>query len=82
MDEQLHTIFEVLGEIEQDDDVPRNVRARIKEATLALGENNKSLAIRIDKSLQKLDEVSGDPNVPMHARMQIWNVVSILESIQ
>jgi len=82
MDECLESIFEVLQEIERDIDVPKNVRARIKEATQALIEGEKSLALRIDKSLQKLDEVSTDPNVPMHARMQIWNVVSTLESIQ
>ena len=82
MDEKLDEIFGVLEEIENDVDVPRNVRVRIKEATIALSEIDKSLALRIDKSLQKLDEISADPNMPMHARMQIWNVVSILESIQ
>ena len=82
MDEQLSNIFDALEEIERDADVPKNVRATIKDVTSALAEANKSLALRIDKSLQKLDEVSSDPNVPMHARTQIWNIVSILESIQ
>ncbi|MBI2110714.1 UPF0147 family protein [Candidatus Woesearchaeota archaeon] len=82
MDERLNNIFEALEEIELDADVPKNVRATIKDVTSALAEVNKSLALRIDKSLQKLDEASSDPNVPMHARTQIWNIVSILESIQ
>jgi len=37
--------------------------------------------IRIDKSLQGLDEISDDPNLSSYTRMQIWNVVSVLESI-
>ena len=74
-------IIEVLSQIEKDFTVPKNVRLRIKNATIALEDNALSIGVRVDKSLQELDEVSDFPNVPSYTRSQIWNVVSMLESI-
>jgi len=72
---------EILALIEQDNSVPKNVRERIKNSIVALEEKNIDVAIKINRSLQELDEISEDPNVPTYTRTQIWNVVSLLESI-
>jgi len=72
---------EILALIEQDNSVPKNVRERIKNSIVALEEKNIDVAIKINRSLQELDEISDDPNVPTYTRTQIWNVVSLLESI-
>jgi len=74
-------IIEELARIEQDLNVPRNVRLRVKNAMDALQENGKDLKIKANKALQELDEISDDPNIPLYIRPQIWNVVSILEGI-
>jgi len=29
-----------------------------------------------------MDEISNDPNIPMYTRTQVWNIVSILESME
>ena len=71
--------IELLDQIEQDPSVPKNVRAKVKNAITALQEENSGLALKIDKSLQELDDVADDPNVPSFTRTQIWNVVSLLE---
>ena len=78
---KIKNILESLTLIEQDNSVPRNVREKVKNSILCLEEENLEIAIKINKSLQELDEVSDDPNIPTYTRTQIWNVVSLLESI-
>ena len=80
-EDKLKNVVEVLDQIEKDFSVPKNIRLRIKNAAVALEENGKSIDVRIDRSLQELDEVSDDPNIPSYTRTQIWNIVSLLESI-
>ncbi len=80
-EERIKDIIDVLSSIEKDFSVPKNVRVRIKNAYTALETNGKSMAVRVDRSLQELDDISDDPNIPSYTRTQIWNVVSMLESI-
>ena len=71
-------LIETLSAIEQDNTVPRNVRIKIKTSIEIL--QNKDDNLRIEKSLEELGEVVEDPNVPSYARMQIWSIVSQLET--
>ena len=81
MDIQL--IMNSLSLIEEDTSVPKNVRAKIKDAvSLLLDENGKSTALKIDQVMQQLDELNDDPNVPSYTRTQIWSVVSTLSQKQ
>lgn len=79
-------INEVVGAllaIEQDKSVPKNVRLKVKDAMNSLTESNgKSTEVKVDQVIQRLDELSDDPNLPPYTRTQIWNVVSTLESKQ
>jgi len=67
-----------LSMIEEDDTVPRNIRQRIKETRLLLVPDCDDIAI--DKSLEELELVVDDPNVPQYTRAQIMTVVSMLEN--
>ena len=74
-------IMEGLVAIESDTSIPKNVRIKIKNAIIILtDEQEVNIGIKIDRSLQELGDVAEDPNIPQHARMQIWSVVSRLES--
>lgn len=76
-------ILESLSQIEQDSTVPKNVRFKIKAAIDALQQEKEiALDLRINKALQELDDLSDNPNIPVYTRTQIWNVVSLLESIK
>jgi len=75
-------IVEILSQIEKDISVPRNIRDKVRLVCNALCNDGQSLAVRIDKSLQELDDVGNDPNVPIYTKTQVWNIVSQLESIQ
>jgi|TARA_B100001971_G_C18252460_1_gene579364 hypothetical protein len=72
-------VIELLVQLEQEGTLPKNIRSKIKN-TMNLLDENLDVAIKIDKSLQELDEIAEDPNVPSYARTQIWNVMSLLES--
>ncbi|MBI2148162.1 UPF0147 family protein [Candidatus Woesearchaeota archaeon] len=79
--EKFNDIMEGLSVIEKDTTIPKNVRIKVKNAIDILADEQESnVSIKIDRSLQELGDVAEDPNVPQHARMQIWSVVSRLES--
>lgn len=79
----IQPIMESLTMIEQDATVPKNIRAKIKDAmNLLLEENGKSPAVKIDQIMQQLDELNDDPNLSPYTRTQIWNVVSTLSRKQ
>lgn len=69
----------LLIQIEEDLTVPKNIRNKIREAISILNGEEEE-AIRLDRSLQHLDGMTDDPNVPSYTRAQILNIVSILES--
>ncbi len=77
--EKLISVIEVLNQIEKDMTVPRNIRARVISAILALQEDKDQMAVKVDKAIQELSEIDSDPNISQYTRTQIWNVVSVLE---
>ncbi len=76
---------DILKQIINDDTVPKNIRRSAEKAKDVLEkgvESGKdSYAIRAASAISILDEVGNDPNIPLHARTLIWNIVSQLERI-
>ena len=81
-DNRLMQVLEALQVIENDIAVPRNIREGIKNSMQVLKENNIEIAVKINRSLQELEELSDNPNIPVYTRTQLWNIVSLLESVQ
>ncbi len=80
---EIQEVLGVLSQIEQDDTVPKNIRLKVKEASLILQDNNaKVQQVKVDKIIQELDDLGNDSNLPMYTRTQIWGVISSLESMQ
>lgn len=80
--EKLQQVLQVLKMISEDTSVPRNIRRAANESIDAI-ETDKidSAAVKASNAISILDEISQDPNCPLHARTRIWNAVSILETI-
>ncbi len=72
---------EVLMHIKDDDTVPRNIRRSADNVKNILMDNKESPAVRAASSISILDEISNDPNIPLHTRTLIWNIASQLETI-
>jgi uncharacterized protein (UPF0147 family) len=72
---------EVLEHIISDDTVPRNIRRSAESVKSTLLNEEDSEAIRAASAISILDEISNDPNIPLHTRTLIWNVASQLETV-
>jgi len=75
-------IIELIKQVSEDKTVPRNIREKCLESIDILKTEKDTIDIRINTVISYLDEISNDPNIPMYARTQVWNIVSLLESKQ
>ncbi len=78
---ELESVLDALDRIIQDDSVPRNIRRIASEIKENLLHGKDSLAVRAATAISILEEVSSDPNLPMHVRTLIWNLSSQLERL-
>jgi uncharacterized protein (UPF0147 family) len=69
-----------LNELKEDTMTPKGLKEKLNEAVEIL-QNDEEDTIKINKVLGILDDVSSENNIQPYVRTQIWNIVSILESI-
>ena len=81
MSGQIEEVCEILEYIADNNTVPRNIREAAGESSASLKDEEQDQSVKISTVLGKLDEISNDPNIPVHARTLIWEVLSKLESI-
>ena len=79
--QNIEEVCDILEYITNENSVPRNIREAASESTKLLKDDEKDQSVRISTVLGKLDEISNDPNIPVHARTLIWEVLSKLEAI-
>jgi uncharacterized protein (UPF0147 family) len=73
---------QILQHIMEDTSVPRNIRRAAEESRDLLMQDDDEPTIRASTVISILDEISNDPNIPIHARTLIWEVLSELESVR
>lgn len=81
-DAKLKQVAEIMTRIAEDTSVPRNIRRAATEAKEALLKEKDDPVVRAASAILILDEISNDPNMPIHTRTTIWNALSILETIK
>ena len=79
--QNIDEVCDILEYITNENSVPRNIREAANESNKLLKDDEKDQSVRISTVLGKLDEISNDPNIPVHARTLIWEVLSKLEAI-
>jgi len=77
----LKNCVDILAHIVGDDSVPRNIRRAADEAKTRLLDREESDSVRAAYAISILDDISNDPNMPLHTRTLIWNVASQLEKV-
>jgi len=78
------TVIEVetsLTSMMQDYSLPRNVRKAAEEIKKILEDKKMPADLKKAKALEILDNIANDPNVPLHARTAIWNVIGAVEAL-
>ncbi len=71
-------VISALRELEQDNQVPKNVKAKIT-STIQTLEQDAEMSIKVSRALQELEQLSEDNNMQAYTRTQIFNIVSLLE---
>lgn len=72
----------MLNEIINDRSVPKNIRSAIEDVKNRLLDEKTETDIKINATISILDEICNDINMPVYTRTQIWNIVSLLESME
>ncbi|TLZ51947.1 MAG: UPF0147 family protein [Methanobacteriota archaeon] len=79
---KLKQIVDVLDQLAEDTSVPRNIRRGATDAKGLLMKKQDALDVRVASAIFILDELANDPNIPLHGRTQIWNIISQLETVK
>lgn len=77
----IQEVISVLNQIEDDYELPKSIKIKIKNSICTLQDNCIIKDIKIDKSLQELDDLIDDPILPAYAKTQVLHALSLLESI-
>ncbi len=79
--DKIAQICDGLNMLHEDNSIPRNIRREAEEVKKTLLNNTGPLDVRVATATAKLDELANDPNIPLHGRTLIWNIMSRLEEI-
>jgi len=76
---KIKQITDILDLLAEDSSVPRNIRKGATDAKTRLLDVKDAMDVRATSAIMILDDLANDPNIPLHGRTLIWNVISQLE---
>ena len=77
----LDQICDGLDMLNEDVSIPRNIRRGADEVKTILLNTVNPMDVRVATATSRLDELANDPNIPLHGRTLIWNIMSRLEEL-
>ncbi len=80
-EQKINEVIEFMNLLVEDTTIPKNIKKAINDAKEKLSETGDPV-LRASSAIYMLEGISEDINLPMHARTQIWNIVSSLEMIK
>ena len=78
-DGKIKQITDILDILADDSSVPRNIRKGAADAKARFLDTKDAMDVRATSAIMILDDLANDPNIPLHGRTLIWNVISQLE---
>ncbi|MHB8604419.1 MAG: UPF0147 family protein [Thermoplasmatota archaeon] len=81
VDDRIRQLIDVIDQLIEDTSVPRNIRRGAENAKKVLVDPKQKLDVRVASAVSVLDELANDPNIPLHGRTLIWNIISGLETV-
>jgi uncharacterized protein (UPF0147 family) len=78
---KLQKITSGLEMLVEDTSVPRNIRKAAEQIKGLLSSGNDPLDVRKAQAINMLDDMANDPNIPLHGRTLVWNIMSQLETL-
>jgi hypothetical protein len=80
-DSKLEQICAGLDMLSEDNSIPRNIRRGSEAVKHILLDEAEPIDLRVATATLRLDELANDPNIPLHGRTLIWNIMSRLEEL-
>lgn len=80
-DDKIEQIIDGLSMISEDNSIPRNIRRGADEVKQILYKSGDPIDLRVASATSILDDLANDPNIPLHGRTLIWNIMSRLEEL-
>lgn len=77
----LDAVTEELERVIQDESIPQNIKTSLEEAKQHLEDDDAEPSKRAAITINVLNDVSNDPNLPMHTRTKLWNISGELETV-
>ena len=77
----LDQVCDGLDMLNEDVSIPRNIRRGADEVKNLLMNNSDPMDVRVATATSRLDDLANDPNIPLHGRTLIWNIMSRLEEL-
>lgn len=82
MMQELQDVFEIFKEMSEDQTISKNVKIKISGMQKELeSSSEEDLSLKANKILSDLEEISNDVNIPMHVRMSVYRITSLLERL-
>jgi len=78
--EDLTEIMQAIDDMQQDTSIPKNIKNKLATVISILNQAE-DLSVRLNRALHELDDVADDANIEPFTRTQVWNLVSMLESM-
>ena len=79
---KVQNIVSLMDPVIGDRAVPRNIRRAVFESKEKISEKSDDISVQVSTAIYLLDEVANDINMPMHARSEIWGIISELEKLK
>ncbi len=77
----LNGIIEAMSDLQEDNTLPKNIKSKLQTIGEMLKQETEDQRMVINKALDQLSELSEDVNIQPYTRTQLWNIVSMLESL-
>lgn len=77
---ETENVITSMTELLNDNTIPKNVKQKLEIIIKSLQEKG-DLSLKVNKALSILEEISEDVNLQSYTRTQIWNLISILETL-
>lgn len=79
--DKIEQVCDGLNMISEDNSIPRNIRRGADQIKQILRNDSDPIDLRVATATSILDELANDPNIPLHGRTLIWNIMSRLEEL-
>ena len=81
VEKEMKELHELMKTVVTDHQVPRNIKGIVEEAMEKV--SGKKVKIEdISTAVYMMDDISKDLNIPDHTRTDVWEIISMMESLR